>query len=273
MPHETQRMSQLLEYDFFIYAIVGIVLLSISAAVIGTYIITRRMVAIPGGVTHACFGGLGLGYFLGISPLFMAGVFAIASSLGVELMSHRFKLRDDSAIAVVWAVGMAIGVLFIFMTPGYVPELNSFLFGSILTVTPADLLNMLIYNVLLLAFFAWKYKEIVVCAFDRDFAAVNGLPVRFITTIMTVFVAIGIVLTIKLVGVMMLLSVLSLPMMTAEVFCRRYHTIMFASMAISLIVSLSGLFLSTIIDVPCSAVIVLMMAVTFFLAKAIKALR
>lgn len=118
-------MDQLFNYSFFIYALIGVALLSIGAAVVGTYIITRRLVAISGGITHACFGGLGLGYFLGISPVVMAGVFAIASSLGVEYMSSRMRLRQDSAIAVVWALGMAVGVLFVFLTPGYVPELNS----------------------------------------------------------------------------------------------------------------------------------------------------
>ena len=120
-------MLQYLEYPFFRQALVAVLLLSVCSAVIGTYIISRRLVAISGGVTHACFGGLGLGYFLGLNPVLMAAVFAIGSSVGVEVLSRRFRLREDSAIAVVWALGMALGVLFVFMTPGYVPELNAFL--------------------------------------------------------------------------------------------------------------------------------------------------
>ena len=130
---------ELLEYDFFSNALIGILIISVAAAIIGTYIISRRMVSIAGGVTHACFGGLGLGYFLGLNPIVMAMVFAVASSAGVEWLSARHRVREDSAIAVVWALGMAIGVLFVFMTPGYVPELNAFLFGNILTITTADL--------------------------------------------------------------------------------------------------------------------------------------
>ncbi len=114
-------MWQFLEYGFFVQALVAVALLSVCSAVIGTYIISRRMVAISGGITHACFGGLGLGYYLGISPVLMAAVFAIGSSLGVDALSSRLRLREDSAIAVVWALGMALGVLFVFMTPGYVP--------------------------------------------------------------------------------------------------------------------------------------------------------
>ena len=112
------EITTYLQYDFFRYAIAGVILISICAAAIGTYIISRRLVAISGGVTHACFGGLGLGYYLSINPVVMAAVFAIASSLGVQWMSARHRVREDSAIAVIWAIGMAIGTLFIFRDSG-----------------------------------------------------------------------------------------------------------------------------------------------------------
>lgn len=265
-------MLELLDYAFFVRALCGVVLIAIGAAVTGTYIITRRLVSISGGITHACFGGLGLGYFLGISPVATAAVFAVGSSVAVEWMSRRLSLREDSAVAVIWAIGMAVGVVFVFMTPGYVPELNSFLFGNILTISDTDLWAFGIFTVLLTAFTAWRYRQIVACTFDRDFARVLGLPVRFITYTMTVFVAVCIVLTIRLVGVMLLMSMLSLPIMTAEVFCRRYSTIMLASVGVATVTSLAGLFIGSVADVPCSAFIVLIMAGTFILAKTAKAL-
>ncbi|MBQ2371161.1 MAG: metal ABC transporter permease, partial [Muribaculaceae bacterium] len=132
-------MLEILGYPFFQNALIGVIIISIASALIGTYITTRRMTFISGGVTHACFGGLGLGYYLGISPVLTAAVFAVISSLGVEWLSKRRSVRKDSAIAVIWALGMAIGIMFIFMTEGYVPELNSFLFGSVLTITRSDL--------------------------------------------------------------------------------------------------------------------------------------
>ena len=266
-------MLQYLEYDFFVRALAGVLLIAVCAAVIGTYIISRRLVSISGGITHACFGGLGLGYFLGESPAALAAVFAVGSSVGVEWLSRRFSLREDSAIAVVWALGMALGVLFVFMTPGYVPELNAFLFGNILTVSSADLWTFAVFTVVLLAFFAWRYRQIVAVAFDRDFAAVAGLPVRFITYAMTVFVAVAIVLTIRLVGIMLLMSMMSLPMITAEVFCRRFAPVMLTSVVISMFCSVGGLFLSTVIDVPCSALIVLLMVGAFVLARLFSAIR
>lgn len=261
---------ELLEYDFFSNALIGILIISIAAAIIGTYIISRRMVSIAGGVTHACFGGLGLGYFLGLNPIIMAMVFAVGSSAGVEWLSARHRVREDSAIAVVWALGMAIGVLFVFMTPGYVPELNAFLFGNILTITTADLCAFAIYTLILILFFSLSYDKIVMCAFDRDFARVTGMPVRFITYTMTVMVAVCIVLTIKLVGIMLLMSMLSLPQMTAEVFFHRFKGMMIASVAVSVACSFVGLMISASIDVPCSAVIVLLMVVAFIIARLLK---
>lgn len=263
-------ISELLTYPFFRLALIGVAIISVAAAIIGSYIITRRMVAICGGVTHACFGGLGLGYFLGISPVFMAGVFAVGSSLCVDWLSTRMRVRQDSAIAVIWALGMAIGVLFVFLSPGYVPELNSFLFGNILTVNTSDIIAFAIYTAILIAFVSWQWQRIIVCAFDRDFARVAGLPVRFITTTMTVLVAICIVLTIRLVGVMLLMSMLSLPMMIAEIYCHRMRPLMISGAIISFVTCIGGLFIGAMVDIPCSAVIVIIMAVTFILAKASK---
>ena len=261
-------MLEYLNYDFFIRAMIAVTLLSVCSAVIGTYVISRRLVAIAGGITHACFGGLGLGYFLGINPMATAAVFAIGSSLGVESLSRRFQIREDSAIAVIWALGMATGVLFVFPTPGYVPELNAFLFGNILTVSESDLWTFGGFAAVMGVFFACKQQEIIAVAFDRDYAAVSGLPVRMISLTMTVLTAICIVLTIRLVGIMLLMSMMSLPMITAEVFCHRFRPIAVASAAISLVASMGGLILSAAVDVPCSALIVLLLTAVFVVTKA-----
>ena len=260
-------MADLLQYSFFINALLGIIIISIAAAFIGTYIITRRLVSISGGVTHACFGGLGLGYFLGINPIFMASVFAIGASAGVEWLSQRYKVREDSATAVVWALGMAVGVVFIFLTPGYVPELNAFLFGNILTISHSDLWAFAIYTIVLVLFFAFFYDKIIACAFDRDFARVSHLPVKVISYIMTAMVAVCIVLTIKLVGIMLLMSMLTLPQMIAEMFAPRFKMMVLLSMIISVVCSVAGLFISAIINVPCAAIIVILFSIIFVLGR------
>lgn len=262
-------MLEILSYPFFINALVGVALISICSAVIGTYVIARRMVAISGGITHACFGGLGLGYFLGINPILSAGVFAVGSSALVEWMSRRLNIREDSAIAVIWAIGMAIGVMFVFLTPGYVPELNAFLFGNVLTVSRGDLVAFAVYTAVLLGFFAWKRREIIACAFDRDFARVAGLPVAFVTYTMTVLVAVCIVLTIRVAGIMMLMSMLSLPMLAAENLARRFMPVMGISAAISLLCSIAGLLASAAVDIPASAFIVIFLSATYLLTRLI----
>ena len=266
-------MFDLLQYSFFTNALMGIVIISIAAAFIGTYIITRRLVSISGGITHACFGGLGLGYYLGVNPIFMASVCAIGASAGVEWLSERYRVREDSATAVVWALGMAIGVLFIFLTPGYVPELNAFLFGNILTISSSDLLAFAIYTVILVLFFALFYNKIIACAFDRDFARVSHLPVKVISYLMTAMVAVCIVLTIRLVGIMLLMSMLTLPQMIAEMFAPRFKMMVMLSMIISIVCGVAGLFISASINVPCAAIIVILFAVIFLIGRLVVSIR
>ena len=254
-------------YPFFQRALAAVAIISVAVAIIGVYIMSRRMVFISGGITHACFGGLGLGYWLGVNPIAMAALAAVAGSLGVEWLGSRRKVRQDSAIAVVWATGMALGIMFIFMTNGYVPELNSFLFGNVLTVTASDLWAFAAFTCLLIVIFIFFYRPIVAVAFDPDFARVSRLPVKIVNYAMTVFVAVAIVLTIRLVGIMLLMSLLSLPQMIAETRCRRFSSLIFASTAIALAGGVGGLFLAYFIDVPASATIVLLLVAMYAAAS------
>lgn len=261
---------EIFQYGFFQNALLGVVIVSIMSAMIGTYIITRRLMFITGGVTHACFGGLGLGYFLGVSPIMMAGVFAVASSLGVEWLTVRHRVREDSAISVMWALGMAVGTLFIFLTPGYVPELNSFLFGNILTISKDDLVAFAVFTVVFLVFFVSCYQLIVSCAFDRDFARTMGQPVTLINTIMTVMIAVCVVLTIRLIGIMLLMSLFSMPQMIAELFTNRMKPMMTLSVVVSIVCSVAGLLISYVAGVPASATIVLALVVMYAFARVVK---
>lgn len=269
-------MFEIFNYAFFQNALLGVLLVSVASAMIGTYIVTRRLVFITGGITHACFGGLGLGYYLGINPIFAAGVFAVASSLGVEWMSARKNVREDSAIAVVWAFGMAIGTLFIFLTPGYVPDLNSFLFGNILTISRSDIAAFAIFLVVLAMFFLLFYRCIIVCAFDRDFAATKQIPVTVVNSIMSVMVAVCVVLTIRLIGIMLLMSLLTMPQMIAELFATRFGKMMILSVLAGLLCSVAGLvgsylFGVYLVSVPASVTIVLMLIVVYAAARVIRA--
>ena len=266
-------MTELLSYSFFQYALLGVVMLSVVAGILGCYIVTRRLVSISGGITHSCFGGLGLGYYLGWSPVGLATVFAIASALGVQLLSRSGKVREDSAVAVIWAAGMAIGVTFVFMTPGAVPELNSFLFGNILTITAASLWWMLAFALALIAFVCSCFDRITACAFDPDFARVAGIRAGVYNGVMMVFVAIGIVLMIRCVGMMLLMSMLTLPPMVAELFSSRLGRMIPLSVAVSVVGCVGGLFAAAAINVPASALIVAVQVLIYALARVLALLR
>lgn len=265
-------MLELLDYVFFRNALLGIAILSIVSGILGSYIVTRRLVSISGGITHACFGGLGLGYFMGWPPLVLATVFAVASALGVQLLGAKGRVREDSAIAVVWAAGMAIGVTFVFLSPGAVPELNAFLFGSILTITSLDLQLLGAFAAALIIVMSVWFRRIQACAFDPDFMSVIGIRAWFWNGLMTLFVAVGIVLMIRCVGMMLLMSMLSLPPLTAELFTRRLRTMIPVAVGISALGSLGGLLLATAVNVPASALIVAIQAALYALAALIRKL-
>lgn len=262
----------ILQYTFFQNALIGILLISIVAAIIGTYIVIRRMVFIAGGLTHASFGGLGIGYFAGISPTLSALIFAIATAMGIELTSRNKRIREDSAIALFWALGMAVGIIFIFLTPGYTPGLSEFLFGNILTITTTDIMLFAAYTTALLLYVAWQYRPILYTAFDADFARIKGINTSRINTIMMLFIAIGVVLSIRLIGIMLLMSVLTLPQIIAELYTSQYKTMMLLSGIMCLISSAAGLFISAIIAVPTGACIVVLQVLLYILSKAIHTL-
>ena len=262
-------MLEILRYSFFQNALWAVLLISLAGAVIGTYVVTRRLVFITGGITHASFGGLGLGFFLSLSPVAIALIFAVLSALGVEWMSRKNSVREDSAIAVFWALGMAVGIIFIFLTPGYTPGLSEFLFGNILTVTHTDLLIFALYTSILFLFFILFYRQIIYIAFDRDFAYTRRLPVRFFEYGMIFFISICVVLSIRLVGIMLLLSLLTMPQLIADLFCSRYKSIVIFSAVIGIICGLAGLFVSYYINVPAGACIVFALVVFYGLARAI----
>lgn len=258
----------LLQYAFFRYALLGSLLTAVACGIVGTYIVARRLVFISGGITHASFGGLGLGFFLHINPVLTALVFAVLSAFGVEWMSKKQGVREDSAIAGFWALGMALGVIFIFLTPGYTPDLSAFLFGNILTISRTDLYWIAGLAVALVAVFTLFFREILYVAFDSDFARTQGLPVRRIEYVMMLFVSVTIVLSIRLVGIMLLMSLLTLPQMTVNLFTSDFRRIIFGSVGIGFLGCVAGLVLSYFLNVPSGAFIILVLVTIFLIAKA-----
>lgn len=262
-------MIELLGYDFFQNALLGSFLTAIACGIVGTYVVARRLVFISGGITHASFGGLGLGFYLGTNPVFMALVFSVLSALGVEWASKTQNVREDSAIAAVWSLGMALGVLFIFLTPGYSPNLSAYLFGNILTISSADIFWIALLAIALLLLVGLFLREIIYVAFDTSFAKTQGLPVKFIEYMMMFFIAVTIVLSIRLVGIMLLMSLLTLPQMVVNQFTSDFRKIMYGSIVIGFLACAIGLVLSYYINIPSGAFIILVLTVLFFGVKGV----
>ena len=202
---------ELLQYTFFQHALIGSLLASIVCGLIGTYIVTRRLVFISGGLTHASFGGIGLGLYTGVSPILAAGVFAVLSAFGVEWLSKRNDMREDSAIAVFWTLGMALGIMFTFLSPGFAPDLSAYLFGNILTITLGDIALLAGLAVLLAIFFVLYLRPIIYVAFDREFARSQGIPVQIFEYVLMMFIALTIVACLRMVGIVLVISLLTIP--------------------------------------------------------------
>lgn len=258
---------ELFSYDFFIHAFWASLFAAISCGIVGTYIVSRRIVFVSGGITHASFGGIGIGYFLGWNPLLGAAIFAILSGLGIQLFTEKAKVREDSSIAIWWSLGMAIGIIFVYLTPGYAPNLMSYLFGSVLTVSVTELWLMGALSVILILFFVLFYRLILYVAFDEEFAKTTGLPVSVINYLLISLIAITIVLNIRVVGIILILSLLTLPQATANLFTKDFKRMLPLSVLFAFIGSFVGLLFSFFVDIPSGASIIFTLVLLFGLVK------
>ena len=266
-------MFDLLKYDFFQNALISTLLIRISCGLVGTYIVAKRMVFISGGITHASFGGLGLAYYLGISPMFGATVFSILSALGILFLAESKKLREDSLIGIFWSAGMAIGILFIYLTPGYAPNLMSYLFGNILTVTRDQIMMSVVLCLLIILFFVRFYRPLFYIAFDKEYSKTHNVPVNIIDVSITRIIALGIVLCLKLAGIILVISYLTIPQAIASLFYKNFKQLLIASALISTIGSLLGLFIAAELNIPTGATIVICFLVIFLICWGLNKLR
>jgi zinc transport system permease protein len=259
----------ILQYDFVIKGLFGALFASITAGIAGTYIVSRRMVFLSGGITHASFGGIGIGYFAGINPVIGAAVFAIMSALGVEYLSVKQKIREDSAIGIFWAFGMAVGIIFIYLTPGYTPNLMSYLFGSILTVTNNDLIALGIMSLVLIVYFGVFYRTIIYISFDEAYARTYSRYVDLFKYITTALIALTIVLNIRMAGVVLVISLLTIPPNIAMIITRVYRKIVVWSIVAGFIGTASGYIISYYAGIPVGATIIFTLVIMWVIIKLI----
>ncbi len=204
-------MLDALQFDFMQNALIAGVLVSIACGIIGTFVVVNRIVFISGGIAHAAYGGIGLGYFFRFNPIWGAIAFGLISALGMGWVEQQTKQRGDTLIGVMWAIGMAIGIILIDLTQGYKAGLESYLFGSILAVPRPDLWVMLGIDCLIIALVTLLYKEWLAISFDPIFATTRNLPVRSLYLVLVGLVALTVVMVMQIVGLIMVIALLTVP--------------------------------------------------------------
>jgi zinc transport system permease protein len=265
--------TSIFQYGFIIKGLLGAIFASITAGLAGTYVVSKRMVFLSGGITHASFGGIGIGYFLGINPVLGAAVFGILSALGVEYLSVKQRIREDSAIGILWAFGMAIGIIFIYLTPGYTPNLMSYLFGSILTVSRADIIALGIMSAILILYFGIFYRTILYISFDEVFARTYSSYVDVFKYITTSLIALTIVLNIRMAGVVLVISLLTIPPNIAMLFTRVYFKIVIWSVIAGFVGTATGYAISYYAGIPVGATIIFTLVILWVMVKGITQVR
>ena len=262
------------QYEFMRNAIYAGMLASIACGIVGTYVVVNRIVFISGGIAHASFGGIGLGYYIGaLTPLQGALAFTMASALGMGAIIRRTRLPEDTAIGILWAVGMALGILFIFLTPGYAPDLFSYLFGSIITVPFSSLVLMMALDFVIILVVVALFKEFLALSFDEEFSTVTGMPVEILYLLMLCMVALSVVLLIRVVGVILVIALLTMPATMARQFTYDLKKMMVLSVIFSMIFTFVGLLLAYRFDVPAGATIILFSGAVLLATLTIQRLR
>lgn len=259
--------GSIFQYEFVVKGLLGALFASITAGLAGTYIVSRRMVFLSGGITHASFGGIGIGYFAGINPVAGAAAFGIFSALGIEYLSMRQKIREDSAIGILWAFGMAVGIIFIYLTPGYAPNLISYLFGSILTVTYGDIIALGIMSSVLIIWFTVFYRIILYISFDEQYARTFTSRVNLFRYVTTSLIALTIVLNIRMAGVVLVISLLTIPPNIAMLFTRKYSKIVMWSVVAAFAGTAAGYVISYYAGIPVGATIIFTLVIIWLGAK------
>ena len=261
-----------LQYGFMRNALFTAVLISIACGIIGTYVVLKRIVFLSGGVAHAAYGGIGLGYLLRIPPLVSALMFSMLASFSMAWVHRKTKERSDTIIGVMWALGMALGIIFVDLASGYKADLMSYLFGSILAVSQLELLLMASMNVLIIVLVVLFFKEFQALSFDETFTTIRNVAVDWLYVILVGMIGLTVVMMMRVVGLIMVIALLTIPPAISNMFVKDMKKMMVLSVLLSVVFTISGLFLSYVVDLTSGAVIILISSVAYLVSYAGKSL-
>ena len=265
----------ILQYSFMRNALTVGLLSSICCGIIGTYIVNKKMVFISSSISHASYGGIGIGiyliYFFKLpikDPLIFGLIFSILSGILILILKDFFYMDSDLGIGMVMSLGMAIGIIFSFMTPGYQSDMSTYLFGNILLSNTFNIISLLILDIVTIIFFIIFYKGIVYTSFDEKLYRLHGVPTYFINYFMIILISSAIIINIKTIGIILIISILTIPQAAASMVAKKYYNIVFLSVFFSFIGILLGLYFSYILNIPSGpSIIVSLKFFSFFTKK------
>lgn len=258
------------EYRFLQYAIVAGLFTSVLSAIIGVVVVEKRLVMMSGGIAHTAYGGVGLGYFLGFEPVIGAFAFALAAAMGMGYIKRKGKLRSDVIIGLFWSLGMAAGILFVSLMKGYPPDISTYLFGNILSVSKMDLIIIAIvalisFLTITIFFNYWKAY-----LFDDKFAQIRNINVALLDYLIFILVAITVVSMIRVVGIILVIALLTAPAAIASLLTKNIKYRMLIAGILAAIFILSGLFISFSLNISSGATIVIIAVLSYFVVSFIK---
>ncbi len=256
----------LLQFGFLQKALLGGLLASIGCGIMGSYVVVKRIGFMAGGISHAVLGGMGAALFFGVSPLGGALGAALVAALLIGWISLRWKEREDTLISAVWAVGMAIGIIFISKTPGYNVNLMSYLFGNILMVPQQDVWLMAWMDLVVLAVVWLFYRQFLAVSFDEEFARLRGVPVTAFYLLLLCMVAVTVVLLIQVVGLILVIALLTLPAAIAAQYIKSLGRMMLLASILGMMFTTTGLVISYIADLPSGASIILVAGLVYLVS-------
>jgi len=266
-----EGVVQALQFAFMRHALLAGVLVSIACGVIGAFVVVNRIVFISGGIAHAAYGGIGLGYYFRFDPVLGAILFSVAAALGMGAVHRKTRQRADTIIGVMWAIGMAIGIILVDRSGGYKTDLMSYLFGSILAVPRSDLVIMATLDVLIVALVALFYKELLALSFDETFAVVENVPVDAVYMMLLCMIALTVVMMMRVVGLIMVIAMLTVPAAISGQFVKDMKQMMVLSCVLGVLFTVAGLWLSYAWDLTSGATIILVSGVAYVLSLGGKA--
>ncbi|MEA3309390.1 MAG: metal ABC transporter permease [Chloroflexota bacterium] len=263
-------MGEALQFAFMRHALLAGLLVSVACGIIGAYVVINRIVFISGGIAHAAYGGIGLGYLLGFNPVLGAMAFSLVAALGMGMVQRQTRERSDTLIGVLWAIGMALGIIFIDLSEGYKADLMSYLFGSILTVPTSDLWLMLGLDVVILLLVILFYHELLAVSFDETFATVTNVPVNAIYLLLVTLIAFTVVMLMQVVGLIMVIAMLTIPAAISGQFVRNLKQMMIWSVFLGMLFTTTGLWLSYIWNLTSGATIILVAGAAYLLSLLVR---